>query len=151
MSGNVYADDEVLDNFDALLRGVDFSKELAMLGVGRLNFMRRRQMIVELRGLYMGLWHLALLRSFPERAGEIFDMFLERHSVRFHGEDDKKFRRRAGEYKDMLGGAGDKDFTGVSRHLLSFSHLDETRLKAASLRMALHLRVTYTFIFERLI
>lgn len=150
MNGGPYTVEEVLDNFEALLLGTDFSNELAMLRVGRFSVMRR-QMLRELRGLFAGLWHLALTRSFPDRAGELFDLFLERHAIRFPGKEEEKFRQRARQYKEMLLGAGDKDFTAVSRHLLSFVRQDEAGFKAMSLRMALHLRSTYTFIFERLI
>ena len=57
-----------LDNFAALLDDADFTAELELVGVGRFQFLRRRQMCLELRGLYMALWRLALSRSFPNDA-----------------------------------------------------------------------------------
>ena len=68
-----------LDNFAALLDDVDFSAELALLGIGRLQFLRRRQMLVELRGLYIALWRLALGRSFPNDADTMLSVFLHRY------------------------------------------------------------------------
>lgn len=151
VSGDTSLVDEVLDNFEALLNDADFSKELKMLGAGRFSFLRRRQMLMELRALYMGLWHLGLLRSFPDTSNEIFLRFLQRHAQRYPGRGDAQLRLRAQQYKAMLGDTGDRDFTAVSRHLLSFIHRDEATLKVLSLRLTLLLRSTYTFIFERLI
>ena len=54
-----------LENFKALLADADFTLELELLGIKRMQFMRRRQMQSELMGLYMALWRLALARSFP--------------------------------------------------------------------------------------
>ena len=142
---------QALGNFAALFEDADFTVELDCLGVGRMQFLRRRQMLLELRGLYMGLWFLALVRSFPDRAEELFELYMQHHAQNSPRKEDEQLRQRARQYKDMLSGTGDRDFTAVSRHLLSFMHRDEATLKTLSLRMALLLRSTYTFIFERLI
>lgn len=143
--------EHVLENFDALLGDVNFTRELQMLGVGRLDFLRRRQMLLELRGLYIGLWYLALRRSFPGRAEEIFSAYLKHHAELRPDKKSRQLRERAAQYKDMLHSAGDQDFTTVSRHILSFYHKDEETLKALSLRLALRFRATYTFLFDRLL
>ena len=59
---------EALENFAALLDDADFTAELELMGIGRMQFMRRRQMLVEWRGLYTALWRLALASSFPQDA-----------------------------------------------------------------------------------
>lgn len=143
--------EHVLGNFDALLSDVDFTRELQLLGVGRLDFLRRKQMLLELRGLYMGLWYLALCRSFPDAAEDIFAAYLLLHAERNPGKAGRHLRERATQYKDMLHSAGDQNFTTVSRHILSFYHKDEETLKSLSLRLALNFRATYTFLFERLL
>lgn len=66
---------EALENFAALLEDADFTAELELMGIGRMQFMRRRQMLVEWRGLYMALWRLALSSSFPQDAEHIFATF----------------------------------------------------------------------------
>lgn len=143
---------EVLDNFDALLRGVDFDNEMQMLGIGRFSLFARRDMLLELRALYIALWYLALQRSFPDAAEKIFEAFLQRHTARAPRKPrEALLRERAQQYNDMLRETGDRDFTAVSRHLLSQRRMDESALKPLSLRLALHLRSTYTFIFDRLI
>lgn len=143
--------EQVLGNFDALLGDVNFTRELRMLGVGRLNFLRRRQMLLELRGLYMGLWYLALCRSFPDTAAEIFAAYLEHHAKRHNDKKGRLLRERASQYRDMLHSAGDQDFTAVSRHILSFYQKDEATLKTLSLRLALNFRAIYSFLFDRLL
>ncbi len=151
MTSSPYSTEEVLDNFDALLRDAIFPKELHLLGVGRFSFLRRRQMLLELRALYIGLWHLALMRSFPTAYQEIFDAFLTRYAKRHPDKDSARLLTRALEYVDMLHHKGDKNFMEVSRHLASFLQLDEDGAKTLALHLALSLRASYTFIFERLI
>lgn len=151
MTSSPYSTEEVLDNFDALLRDAIFPKELHLLGVGRFSFLRRRQMLLELRALYIGLWRLALMRSFPTAYQEIFDAFLARYAKRHPDKDSACLLTRALEYVDMLHHKGDKNFMEVSRHLASFLQLDEDAAKTLALHLALSLRASYTFIFERLI
>lgn len=151
MTSSAYSAEEVLDNFEALLRDVVFPRELRLLGVGRFHFLRRRQMLLELRALYIGLWHLALQRSFPTAHQELFDAFLARYARRRPDRESARLLERAVEYVEMLRHKGDRDFTEVSRHLASFLELDEDASKTLALRLALALRASYTFIFERLI
>ena len=151
MSDSRYAVEDILNNFDALLHDVDFSKELRLLGIGAFNILQRKQMLLELYGIYMGLWSLALRRSFPHDEHEIFRAFMERHAQRHPDRRSAQLRQRGQQYRDLLLSAGDQDFTVVSRHLLTFTQRDDATVKALSLRMALLLRATYTFIFERLI
>ncbi len=143
MTSSPYSTEEVLDNFDALLRDAVFPKELHLLGVGRFSFLRR--------ALYIGLWRLALMRSFPTAYQEIFDAFLARYAKRHPDKDSARLLARALEYIDMLQHRGDKDFMEVSRHLASFLQLNEDAGQALALRLALALRSSYTFIFDRLI
>lgn len=140
-----------LDNFAALLADVDFSAELILLGIGRLQFMRRRQMLVELRGLYIALWRLALGRSFPRDADAMFAVFLHRYLM---GNRDKVARataERGRQYWEMLLPVGDGDFSGVARHIASFSHKDEKEQPALVLKLALDIRSYYTTLFQKLI
>ena len=142
---------EVVENFVAILDGSDFAEELRILGVGKWNFLRRKQMVGELEGAYTGLWYLALCRSFPQHADAIFDLLMERHAVRHPDRVGAHYRERAAQYRDMFGLAGDQNFSMVSEHLLSFQHGDSQKRKAQSLRLALCLRSTYTMIFDRLV
>ena len=93
-------------NFTALLEGLDFAAELEILGIGRMQFMRRRQMLVELRGLCMGLWRLALASSFPHNADQIFASFLRAYADRFPGKSSTQILERASQYWGMLQAKG---------------------------------------------
>lgn len=138
-------------NFAALLQGTDFTAELEILGIGRMQFMRRRQMLVELRGLYMGLWRLALDSSFPHDADAIFADFLRAYAVRYPDKVSGRVLERAEQYWGMLQAKGKSDFSDVARHLCSFAPQEQGDARARVLRLVLLIRNAYTMIFDRLI
>lgn len=142
---------EALDNFAALIDGLDFSVELEIMGIGRLQFLRRKRMLVELCGLYIALWRLALGRSFPNDADRMFKKFLENYAQSHPSKIGAHTAQRALEYWGMLEPTGDADFHGVARHLTSFIVLENQDPRAIILKLALHIRKAYRFIFERLI
>lgn len=140
-----------LDNFAALLEDADFTVELELAGIGRFQFLRRRQMILELRGLHMALWRLALARSFPRDADAMFATFLHGYLTRHPDKGARQAAERARQYWGMLQPTGDADFNEVARHLTSFAERDEKARRTLTLKLALHIRGTYRFIFDRLI
>ena len=140
-----------LDNFAALLDDADFTAELELVGVGRFQFLRRRQMCLELRGLYMALWRLALSRSFPNDADAMFATFLHGYLTRHPEKGARPAAERARQYWGMLQPTGDADFNAVARHLTSFAERDEKAQRTLTLKLALHIRSVYRFIFDRLI
>jgi len=147
-----YTHEEIIANFQALIDSWDFSVELRQLGIGTMHIMRRKQMLLELRGLFAGLWRLALARSFPEDGQEIFEGYLA-HCLS-KPEDGKKAQQlveRTRQYAEMLSLRGDTDFSEVSRHLTSFVRLPEATRKSATLKLALDIRQMYNCIFERMI
>lgn len=142
---------EAIDNFAALLDGVDFEAEMELMGIGRFQFMRRRQMKVELRGLYMALWRLALQSSFPQDCEKMFRIFLESYAQSHPGRLPAQAIERATQYWGMLQPRGASDFSCLGEHLSSFAELDEADSRRQALKLVLHLRKAYRFIFERLI
>ena len=142
---------EALENFAALLDGTDFTAELELMGIGRMQFMRRRQMLAEWRGLYMALWRLALGSSFPRDAERMFAAFLRSYHAAHPDKLSARAMERAREYWGMLQPRGDADFSEVARHLGSFSAQDEKRARSLTLRLVLHIRRAYGLIFDRLI
>lgn len=142
---------EVKDNFLALLRDADFSQELAILKVGRFQFLRRRHVLLEFRALYIGLWRLALARSFPSTGQEIFDSFLSDYANTHKDVASQRLLTRGQQYAEILLAEGDKNYFPISQHILSFGVLKEQDRKAMNLRLALSIRQLYTFIFDRLI
>lgn len=142
---------EALENFAALLDDADFTAELELMGIGRMQFMRRRQMLVEWRGLYMALWRLALASSFPQDAERMFATFLRSYHAAHPDKLGSRIMERAQEYWGMLQPKGDADFGDVARHLGSFSVQDEKQARSLTLRLVLHIRRAYKIIFDRLI
>lgn len=142
---------EALENFAALLDDADFIAELELMGIGRLQFLRRRQMLTELRGLYMALWRLALASSFPEDAERMFGFFLRRYRETHPDRISAQIVLRAREYWGMIEPRGDTDFREVARHLTSFLIQDDKQARSMNLKLVLHIRKAYRLIFDRLI
>lgn len=140
-----------LENFKALLADADFTLELELLGVKRMQFMRRRQMLTELMGLYMALWRLALARSFPFDAQSMFVLFQQEYTKAHKDKHSHRIVQRANEYWAMLEPTGDADFSEVARHLCSFSTQDPSQAKSINLKLVLHIRKIYKLVFDRLI
>lgn len=143
--------EEALANFAALLDGLDYAKSLDMLGVGRLQFLLRKQMIAELTGLRIALWRLALARSFPGRADAMFEEFLARYRKTHPGKLSWLAATRAEQYWAMIEPVGDSDFNALARHLISFVVKNRDDTKALTLKLALSVRQDYRYIFDRLI
>ena len=147
-----YTAEEVIANFQALIASQDFAIQLRQLGIGPLQIMRRKQMLLEFKALFIALWRLALARSFPDDGQDIFDAYLQTHSTDVAKSTNiVQVAERARQYADMLSLRGDTDFSEVSRHLLSFLKLAENERRSITLKLALDIRQMYNFIFERMI
>lgn len=146
--------DEVLERFSSMLSNVDFSAQLQTLGIGRFKFARRNEAREELRAMYVGLWKLALNRSFPVNAAELFNNFLKFEEVKGQRKQRKleEFAERCREYSKILEVQGDTNFISVA--LLLCQHMgisEQDVLRRISLQLALDMRAMYHHIFERLI
>lgn len=144
--------EEALANFLVLIDDMGCEQCLDMLGIGRFQFLRRRQMKIEILGLRMALWRLALARSFPTRADWMFNEFLQRYADVHPDKNSREAIRRGLQYWGMLAPGGDSDFQAVARHLVSFNEQAPAGVaRALILRLALSIRSDYKFIFEHLI
>lgn len=142
---------EALDNFMVLIDDLDYKAAYEILDIGVLHFLRRKQMFIELKGLHMALWRLALSRSFPNDADSMFPLFLRDYASSHTSVADSRIVERAREYWGMLMPQGGGDFSAVARHLLSFSPKIKGNDKALTLKLALYLNTSYNLIFDRLI
>lgn len=140
-----------LENFKALLADADFTLELELLGIKRMQFMRRRQMQSELMGLYMALWRLALARSFPVDAPCMFELFSRNTCRRTRTSTAAILCSGPMNTGPCLSPRGDGDFSEVARHLCSFSTQDPGQAKSINLKLVLHIRKIYKLVFDRLI
>lgn len=143
--------EEALNNFAAILDGADYNTPLEIMGIGRLQFLMRRQMTRELAGLYAALWRLALGRSFPKDADRMFTEFLKRYAKTHRGKAGTIVIERATGYWQMLEPCGDTDFNEAARHLISFLIKTQQDTRALTLKLVLHLRIVYRLIFDHLI
>lgn len=145
---------EVLERFTGMLANVDFESQLKTLGIGRFQFTRKKLALGELRAMYVGLWKLALNRSFPDDAVELFERFLDPGEVKSKGKrkQAEAFRELCYEYAKILEVEGDTNFINVA--ILLCQHLGRTGqedLRPISLQLALDMRAMYHNIFEHLI
>lgn len=147
--------EEVLARFADMLSHADFGAQLETLGIGRFQFTRRKQARQELGAMYVGLWKLALNRSFPTEANALLEKFLTQLC-----ETKSKSKRRkqehfvalCREYVHVLQTSGDTNFIQIA--VLLCQHLDchdQDALRRISLQIALDMRAMYHHIFERLI
>ena len=141
------------ENFRALLDDRCFFEELAILGLGRCQFSRRRRMVADFRGVYMAVWRLALGSSFPGEADAMFSSFCRDYLRRSRDRNAQEVVQKAKEYWDMLRDAPAKDFRRLAEHLatLSARQGDDEHRQAVILKLALHIRAMYRLIFDRLI
>ncbi len=143
--------EEVVATFESLLSAVDFTKELRMFNVKIFDRSLRNTLLKEFEATYVGLWSLALERSFPQSANDIFDCFLEKYTQKKSSKNKDSIIKKLRAYREMMHSVGDQDFSQVSLHLLSFGEVKEGTLKAETLRLSLILRNHYEFIFQRLV
>lgn len=142
---------EALDNFLILLDDLDYNIYYEILGVGRFQFLRRRQIFIEMKSLHIALWRLAISHSFPGEGEKMFSAFLDAYVKKHKDKIDTQIVQRAPQYWGMIAPVGDSDFSFVSRHLISFFPQQENNLKAITLKLALRLHTSYRFIFDRVI
>lgn len=138
------------ENFAAFLDNADYATVLEYMGIGRFQFLLRKRMQAELGGLYAALWRLALGRSLPDEADEMYADFLAKYVLSHKGKYGALVAERATQYWEMLGPEGDSDFRNVASHLISFIIKDQRDTKALNMKLALHIRSMYRTIFERL-
>lgn len=144
--------ESLLRNFAALLEDVDYRDAFEIIEIGALQFGRRKRIRRELQALYIGLWRLALKRSFPSDYAAVFHAYMEQQY------DVQKQRPNAAvntelvlQYVDKLREHGDNDFSAVSRHVLSLLEFDDSQTRALTLKIALHLRRVYKYFFDHLL
>ena len=146
---------EALRNFSLMLEGMDFVQELATLGIGKFHFRRRERALRELRAMSIGLWRLALQRSFPADGETIFERFMlglyERARSPRERERANAFDLLVRSYVERLNERGDGDFTAVSGHIVDLFQERAPDVVARRLKLALLMRNAYLNIFRHLI
>lgn len=146
-----YTADEVIRQFLALYNCLDFKSELAELGIGRFQFLRRRKALRDFRALCIALWGLALTKSFPNDAEEFFTVFMASAPALVGGGEGARLLDRVGVFGKLLLPKKDADFLPVAEYMaevLAPSAGDRPRLR---LKLSLIIRNLYMLIFNRLV
>lgn len=147
--------DIVLENFSAMLNGMDFAQELQLLGIRKFHFRQREKAFRELRAMSIGLWRLALERSFPSEGEALFERFMLSLYERCHTAKEREranaFDLLTRSYLDRFRERGDMDFTPVSGHIVSLFRGASPETASGRLKLALLMRDSYTSIFRGLI
>lgn len=143
---------EVAGNFMALLSDFNYADEMELLSISRLNILLRKNLTVEFETLYIALWYNCLKTSFPQTCEEIFQEFVDVHlPEKYKGAKLHEVTTRIRMYIELLGNNAGTDLTPIAHHLLSFLKFDEASQRTYAMKITLHLRKVYTYIFERLI
>lgn len=143
---------DVANNFMALLSDFNYADEMELLEVGKLNLILRKNLSKEFETLYIALWYSCLKTSFPETYEAIFQIFLDNNlTQKYKGAKLQEIKSRIQLYIELLGNTASTDLTPITHHLLSFLNFDEATQPSIKMKITLHLRKVYTYLFERLI
>lgn len=141
----------VRTNFLILLDSFDYEEEMQLLNISLFNFQQRKNMIREFQGLYVALWSMALSYSLPQDRDIILQQFIE---IELPKKYDKKQLpmqiKRIHQYIELIGDDSAVEFSPISHHILSLLNTKEDEFRSMSLKIALHIRSVYTYLFERL-
>jgi len=150
---NDIAANEVIERFIGLLQSFDFEEECRILEIGKLHMVKRRNALRELKALYIGLWKIALDKSLPDRAEEIFHGFIERipEALDYNDKAASFLRRRIAVYDTLLEPTKEQNFNEVSAKLLGSVTKRKELKENQVLKLSLHVRKVYTLLFKKLI
>lgn len=147
-----YTADEVIRQFLALYHCLDFKAELADIGIGRLQFVRRYKALREFKALSIALWRLALQKSFPLDAESFFNEFKDGIAdLAGTGKAAERFAHRIDIYSTLLSSKKDSDFLPVAEHISEVLSLHADDLRHLRLKLSLVIRHLYVLIFDRLV
>lgn len=147
-----YTAEEVGRTFADLLAAFDYGTELHELGIGRWSFLKRSHAVKLLTAVNIALWHVALERSFPNDADTFFAHFVKTYPpLAGDGRSAKKLRDLVTQYDTLVAEKKDTDFTQVADTLIGALGILESDKRRQQLKLSLHIRSVYEFIFEKLI
>ncbi len=144
---------DVIERFAGLLKSFDFEEECRILEIGKLHVVKRRNALRELKALYIALWKIALDKSLPERAEEIFTGFIQRipEILDYNDKAASFLRRRIAVYDTLLEPTKEQNFNEVSSKLLHTVSKRKELKESQVLKLSLHVRKVYTLFFKKLI
>ena len=143
--------EEIITNFIGILDSFNYRKDIQLLDISVFNFRQKKNMVIEFQGLYIGLWSMALYHSFPQDYDIILQKFMDRELPKRYNKRLLSLQvKRINQYIELIRSNSTVDFTPVSHHILSLLHTKESESRKMNLKIALHIRSIYNYIFERL-
>lgn len=153
MQQTQYTSDELIRIFSALLESYDFEAELAMLGLKKHQFLKKKKALREFTALFIALWDLALQKSFPTERDLVFEEFINRfgYTAKGSNKDVKLLLQSAEVYVTLLQKNRDKDFSEIARFFTDMLLEDTPEKDRARLKLALAIRAMFNLVFDKLI
>ncbi len=145
--------ENVVQRFASLVQSFDFEDEFRVLEIGKLHIVKKRNALRELKALYVALWKIALDKSLPDQADDIFQRFLDSLAQNFKLNDNASafLKRRIAVYDTLLNPTKEQNFTDVASKLLTTISKRKEPRQSLVLKLSLHIRKVYTLIFKELI
>ena len=141
----------VWKNFDIILSDMDFRYEMSLLNISSWRLWRRKYLSEELKALTIALWRLALERSFPEDWQRILSAFMDVQRAKLGNEPARQtFTNRVETYLSIVERCRQTDFIELAGYLVDLAGTNAKQTGSIRLKLALHLRVVYNHLFEKL-
>ena len=130
---------------------MDFQYELSLLNISSWHLRRRKRLSEELEALTIALWRLALERSFPEDWQRILSAFMDVRRARMAKVITRQaFTSRVETYLSIAERCRQTDFIELAGHIVELAEVSTRQFESTRLKLALHLRVIYNHLFDRL-
>ena len=147
-----YEASEVVDIFQQLFDSFDFAHELQDMGITRLQILRRKKALRELKALTIAFWRLALEKSFPEDAEDFFTAYCSHSPVIANkSREAASIRASLGIYCTLLEEKKDADFSPIAAHLAEILALNDADMSRLKFKLSLIMRSLYSTIFKNLV
>ena len=147
-----YEVSEVIDFFQQLFDSFDFAHELQDMGISRLQILRRKKALRELKALCIAFWGLALEKSFPEDAEAFFSTYCAQSPIiNNRSREAASIRASLDLYCSLLEEKKDADFSPIAAHLAEKLALNDADMRRLQLKLSLIMRSLYTTIFKHLV
>ncbi len=142
---------KVWTNFDAILSDMDFQYELSLLNISGWQFFIRKRLSEEFEALTIALWRLALERSFPEDWQRILSAFMDVRRARIARAPAREaFTSKVATYLSIVERRREADFIEPAGYLVELAEVNAKQAQSVRLKLALHLRIVYNHLFDRL-
>lgn len=147
----LYTQEGVLAHFEELLASLELKQQIAELGCGMNSFFTKGRSLMEFNAMSIGLWKLALDKSFPAEAEDFFAEFLKSSETLGSGKKRTRMVELIGEYNELFAPKKSADFTAISQHMSDKLANASADRKTLQLKLSLVIRKLYQTIFDHLI